>query len=144
MKHWHRWLMAALGAVALAALALVTPGRDALALGDTIYVDADATGANNGTSWGNAFTSLQSALAGASSGDEIWVAAGTYTPTAQYGGSGNPPSNPSSSRMGWRPLRRLRSLGGRHRMGRPRLGQQRGHPQRGPQRRRRARLRQQR
>ena len=83
MKHWHRWLMAALGAVALAALALVTPGRDALALGDTIYVDADATGANDGSSWDNAYTALQPALDGASSGDEIWVAAGIYTPTLE-------------------------------------------------------------
>ncbi|TVQ39399.1 MAG: hypothetical protein EA370_04750 [Wenzhouxiangella sp.] len=48
----------------------------------TIYVNAEAGGANNGSSWTDAFTDLQLALAQAQSGDEIWVAVGTYLPTS--------------------------------------------------------------
>lgn len=45
-----------------------------------IFVNDDATGENNGTSWQNAFTELQSALNIAVEGDKIWVAAGVYKP----------------------------------------------------------------
>ncbi|NCR59271.1 MAG: cadherin [Microcystis aeruginosa LL13-06] len=47
----------------------------------TIFVRSNAGGGNNGTSWTDAFTSLQDALAAARSGDTIWVAGGTYKPT---------------------------------------------------------------
>ncbi|MFK7772063.1 MAG: T9SS type A sorting domain-containing protein [Saprospiraceae bacterium] len=46
----------------------------------TYFVKSDATGANNGTSWGDAFNDLQDALTNATLGDQIWVASGTYLP----------------------------------------------------------------
>jgi len=53
------------------------------ATGKIIYVDADATGANNGTSWAYAYKYLQDALADANSAEkpvEIRVARGMYRP----------------------------------------------------------------
>ncbi|MEY3444958.1 MAG: hypothetical protein RLZZ519_3239, partial [Bacteroidota bacterium] len=45
------------------------------------YVDSSATaGANNGTSWANAYRNLQTAINFASVGDSLWVADGHYYP----------------------------------------------------------------
>lgn len=51
-----------------------------MATGGTIYVDTNASGSDTGADWSNAFTNLQDGLASSSSGDEIWVAQGTYYP----------------------------------------------------------------
>ncbi|MEQ9099002.1 MAG: FG-GAP-like repeat-containing protein, partial [Imperialibacter sp.] len=45
------------------------------------YVDVNAVGNNDGSTWADAFTDLQSALAAAVDGSQIWVAAGTYYPS---------------------------------------------------------------
>ena len=58
-----------------------TPTTAVYAVGSTIYVKADASGANNGSSWADAYIDLQDALSVAVSGDQIWVASGTYYPT---------------------------------------------------------------
>ncbi len=51
------------------------PGQEKL-----FYVDDDAVGANNGSSWIDAFNYLQDALAAARYGDQIFVAQGIYKP----------------------------------------------------------------
>jgi hypothetical protein len=48
---------------------------------ELIFVDVDASGNNNGTSWEDAFNSLQDALDKAMPGDSIWVAEGIYYPS---------------------------------------------------------------
>ncbi len=57
-----------------------------------LYVDADAAGTGSGASWGDAFANLQEALAGATAGDEIWLAAGTYKPTVEHRWNGESPN----------------------------------------------------
>jgi hypothetical protein len=62
---------------------VTVPGVCVMPTGNVLYVNANATGANNGTSWTDAFTDLQSALNSTCPGiTEIWVAAGTYKPTS--------------------------------------------------------------
>jgi predicted outer membrane repeat protein len=46
----------------------------------TLYVDQDASGQVDGSSWTNAYTNLQDALAIARYGDNIWVSEGIYRP----------------------------------------------------------------
>jgi len=46
----------------------------------TIFVNHAATGQNDGTSWANAYTTLQDAIATSNPGDAVWIAEGTYRP----------------------------------------------------------------
>lgn len=48
--------------------------------GTVSYVDADATGNNDGSSWNDAYQRLENAIAAASPGDTLWIAQGTYKP----------------------------------------------------------------
>lgn len=79
-----RWIRQAVrcaiaSGVAVGLIQVLSP--PASAVGSTIFVRSTAHGANNGTSWRDAYKSLQTALGTAVSGDRIWVAKGTYTPT---------------------------------------------------------------
>ena len=58
----------------------------AIAQPKTYYVHGQASGANDGSSWTNAFNSLQAGIDAAATGDSVWVAAGTYFPTAKFNG----------------------------------------------------------
>ncbi|MBD3863836.1 T9SS type A sorting domain-containing protein [Olleya marilimosa] len=50
---------------------------------EPVYVDANASGANNGSSWTDAFTTIDAALVGATPNSKLWVAKGVYKPTAK-------------------------------------------------------------
>lgn len=59
-----------------------------------VYVQRNASGQKNGTSWQNAFTDLQTGINAceASGGGEVWVAAGIYVPTSGQNSQGDPRS----------------------------------------------------
>jgi hypothetical protein len=62
-----------------AASVALTPSLSSAAV---IYVRAGASGARTGASWADALADVQAALAAANPGDQIWVAAGVYHPSA--------------------------------------------------------------
>ncbi|MHC4558298.1 MAG: hypothetical protein ACYS80_13455, partial [Planctomycetota bacterium] len=61
-------------------LMLIVVSLCPLVSGKVIYVDDNAAGAHNGSSWTDAYPCLQNALVDVVSGDEIRVAQGTYKP----------------------------------------------------------------
>ncbi len=62
-------------------LLLLVLGEFGLYGQDTLYVDQQAIGTNDGSSWQNASKDLAATLRAATANDQIWVAMGTYYPT---------------------------------------------------------------
>lgn len=59
-------------------LSLATCGLALPAQGTRLFVDSAQAMSGNGTTWGTAFRTVQEALAGATAGTQVWIAAGTY------------------------------------------------------------------
>lgn len=67
-------------------LSVLLIGSVGTALAGTIYVDANAAPGGDGTTWGMAYKYLQDALyKPPTSGDQIWIAEGTYKPDQDEG-----------------------------------------------------------
>lgn len=64
----------------LTIIGLITLLAGTPAVSQTVFVDAAATGDNNGTDWTNAYVSLFEALESSAPGAELWVAEGIYIP----------------------------------------------------------------
>ena len=67
--------------LAVLGLSVCVTGTARAGTNPPVYVKWDAPGANNGTSWFNAYRNLRTALQNTQSNDEVWVARGTYVPT---------------------------------------------------------------
>jgi predicted outer membrane repeat protein len=77
VPYYGKWILDAMKRTALLLLLCFLVG---VGQAQVIYVNHAATGANDGTSWVDAFVFLQDALAVAHAGDDIWVAEGVHRP----------------------------------------------------------------
>lgn len=83
--------------IALACMATVL-ANEAAAAPRIIYCDQNAVGADDGSSWTNAFVHLEDALAAATTNnapdyDQIWVATGVYQPGTSSNATFTMPNN---------------------------------------------------
>ena len=74
-------------ALTLSSLAPIAQIQAAPAAGSIIHVNINAGTGGDGAAWGTAYKYLQDGLNSATSGDEIWVAAGVYYPDEDEGGN---------------------------------------------------------
>lgn len=74
-----RWIKAL-----LPCLLLLMMGASSLCWATVRYVKSGASG--NGNSWATASGDIQAMIDASISGDEVWIAAGTYTPTTKPSG----------------------------------------------------------
>jgi predicted outer membrane repeat protein/parallel beta-helix repeat protein len=87
--------------------------------GKIIYVDDDAAGANDGSSWVNAYNYLQDALAAANLAEkpvEVWVARGGYKPDQ---GAGITPGDYRNRRVSFQLINGVTIIGGYAGFGEP-------------------------
>src|SRR5580698_4895653 len=75
-RGWRTSLLTA--STILCALSIV-PLPAVQAASQVLYVSASAPAGGNGSSWATAYQSIQTAVNAASSGSQLWVAAGTYS-----------------------------------------------------------------
>ena len=81
MKTNFRSILSALFIITIVLSQFVILSSASAACAGVVYVDANSAAPSpDGCSWATAYSSLQDALAASSSGDQIWVASGTYYP----------------------------------------------------------------
>jgi len=82
MRTTSHWRIVVAGGAAVLAVGLLLAFAGAAAQAATIYINAtQPDDSGDGLTWGAAKQTLGAALSQAASGDEIWIAAGTYKPT---------------------------------------------------------------
>ncbi|MGD1821160.1 MAG: hypothetical protein ACPKM0_00140 [Pleomorphochaeta sp.] len=78
MKLNYKLILAAILICSLISCSSTKKSQDETTFENIIFVDTNANGDNNGTSWNNAYNDLQDAISSSNYGDSIWVAEGTY------------------------------------------------------------------